>query len=344
MLNVSPAGCRVPLSVLDATPRPLTDQQHGSRKLVVMPLGTLSSRLAAIASAATLARRSDVDLTIVWPKGGDPEFEASWADLYQAPTLHVGPFPSGKYSFADAGCTVHRVTTFDDYVKVHNLWETIDGNQVLCVVATGSFVREPQQSNWFYRMLVPSRGVLRIITALKKAYDWHYWGQFVGIHACRAQECIERKASTSASAVAAAFSSDPLHHSRYHLPATSEFLSLANRFARMPLDGESMPRFFIVSEDRAEEEALRQQLWAMNLTGAEGTGVVLEGEARHRKPHSLAGIQEIAASLHLLSDASLLIGSPGSEFSYAAAAMGDVFMVIAGEGDEGESSFLMDGL
>lgn len=334
MLNASPAGCRVAPSLLDVMPRPLTDQQqHGSRKLMVMPLGTLPSRLAAIASAATLARRSDVDLTIVWPSGGDPEFEASWADLYQAPTLHIGPFPSGRYSFADAGCTVHRVSNFDEYVKVHNLWETVDENQVLCVVATGSFVRERHQANWFYRQLMPSRGVSRIIGALKRAYDWHFWGQFVGIHACRSQECIEKQD----------LGGDELlsrQHSRHHLPSTSEFLALANRFASMPLDGESMPRFFIVSEDRAEEEALRQQLWAMNLTGAEGTGVVLEGEARHRKPHSLAGLQEIAASLHLLSDASLLIGSPGSDFSNAAAATGDVFMVIAGEegGWEGEGS------
>ena len=46
-------------------------------------MGSLTDRLAAIASAATLARSSNVDLKVVWPEGGDADFAAAWKDLYK---------------------------------------------------------------------------------------------------------------------------------------------------------------------------------------------------------------------------------------------------------------------
>jgi len=106
----------------------------------------------------------------------------------------------------------------------------------------------------------------------------------------------------------------------------------------MPLDGEAVPRFYISSEDSAADAELQGQLWAMNLTGLKGAAVVLPKKHRLR-PHSLEGLSETVADLYLLSRTSLLVGSPYSDFSIAAAAMGDTFLMIAGQQQEAPSAF-----
>jgi hypothetical protein len=61
----------------------------GSKIMYVQPLGNLEDRLQAVASAATLASRRDVDFVIVWPEHGDEELPAGWKDLYQSKVLTV---------------------------------------------------------------------------------------------------------------------------------------------------------------------------------------------------------------------------------------------------------------
>jgi hypothetical protein len=94
---------------------------------LLQPTGTLSERLAAVASAATLARNAQVNFIVVWPEGGDIDFAAAWSDLYQSPKLPTGPFPSGKYSLSiasgDPQCTVHKIESYKDYESVENSWE-----------------------------------------------------------------------------------------------------------------------------------------------------------------------------------------------------------------------------
>ena len=53
----------------------------------LQPTGTLTDHLAAVASAATLARNSNVNLVVVWPDAGDVDFAAAWSDLYQGTNL-----------------------------------------------------------------------------------------------------------------------------------------------------------------------------------------------------------------------------------------------------------------
>jgi len=90
----------------------------------LQPTGNLSDRLAAVASAATLARDARVHFIVVWPEGGDVDFAAAWSDLYQSPNLPTGPFPSGKYSqLEDPKCTLHKIESYEDYQAVENNWE-----------------------------------------------------------------------------------------------------------------------------------------------------------------------------------------------------------------------------
>lgn len=49
-----------------------------------------------------------------------------------------------------------------------------------------------------------------------------------------------------------------------------DHLALARHLAALPLDGESVPRFFIVGDDARQEEELQRAVWALNLTGAKG--------------------------------------------------------------------------
>ena len=89
----------------------------------MQPVGSLSDRLAAVASAATLARNARINFIVVWPEGGDPDFAAAWSDLYESPKLPTGPFPSGKYSPVDTGCILHTIKSYADYKAVENKWE-----------------------------------------------------------------------------------------------------------------------------------------------------------------------------------------------------------------------------
>lgn len=89
----------------------------------LQPLGSLTQRLRAVASAATLARRQDASLQVVWPQAGDAGFAAAWGDLFSSPELPLGPFPGGTYRYADADCAVHAVASHADYRQVHDRWE-----------------------------------------------------------------------------------------------------------------------------------------------------------------------------------------------------------------------------
>ena len=80
-------------------------------------------RLRAVASAATLARREEASLVVVWPEGGDSGFVAGWGDLFAEPELPLGPFPGGTYRNADAECDVHFVDSHSEYRAVHGTWE-----------------------------------------------------------------------------------------------------------------------------------------------------------------------------------------------------------------------------
>lgn len=130
----------------------------------------------------------------------------------------------------------------------------------------------------------------------------------MGIHACTGPAC-----STTAP------------------PLPSDYMALARYLAALPLDGESVPRFYVVADSEQLESQLLQEIWAMNLTGARGTGVAQS--KRHRAaPSSLAALQEEVADLHLLSQTTLVIGTPGSAGTQAAAAWGGCYLMLAGEG------------
>jgi hypothetical protein len=142
---------------------------------------------------------------------------------------------------------------------------------------------------------------------------WSLWGQWIGIHSCKTQECRTKNNNK--------------------LPQGSDFVTVARQFADMPLDGESVPRFFIVSEDSTEEESIKESIWNMNLTGAKGAAVVFPSKFKFKQPNSVAGLREIAVQLHLLSETVLVIGTPGSSFSSAAAAAGESYLVFAEGGN-----------
>jgi hypothetical protein len=148
--------------------------------------------------------------------------------------------------------------------------------------------------------------------------QWPRWGQWIGIHSCKTAECLAKNNST--------------------LPHATDFLTVAKQFASMPLDGESVPRFFIVSDDANEEESIKNMVWNMNLTGAKGAGVVFPSKFKFTQPNSVAGLREIAVQLHLLSEAVLVIGTPGSSLSSAAAAAGESYLVFASQGASEDSS------
>lgn len=166
-------------------------------------------------------------------------------------------------------------------------------------------------------MLSPSSSssscsVMALIEPFVAEHFWDAWGQWVGIHACRSQECVQAAATAGKA-----------------LPQTADYLALARQFAEMPLDGESVPRFFIVSEDEAEEQTLLKEIWGMNLTGAKGAGLIFPTRYRRKQPHSVAGLRETVAQLYLMSRTSLVIGTEGSGFSTASAAAGPRYLVFA---------------
>lgn len=220
----------------------------------LQPSGSLADRLSAIASAASLARRQDAGLIVVWASSGAPDFGATWADLFESPALPVGPFPGGHYTKHGAGCKVHHIHSHDDFVRVHSEWEQVNGGEALCITAAGSFVRQPHDVEWFFRLLAPSEAVMAIVKPFTEHYQWERWGQWIGIHVCRSEECR----------AAAVKRGRPL-------PKVGDYAAMAWQLTDMPLDGESVPRFFISSEDGTEDVALQEEIWGMNLTGAKGT-------------------------------------------------------------------------
>ena len=144
----------------------------------------MTERLQVVASAATVARRREADLVVVWPEGGSSDFPASWSDLFEggevswlsiqgiiglsvaqyfaslplhaAPALPLGPFPGGQYSPASAACSVHRTLSADDFSRVESQWERFGGEEVLCVATAASLVPDPRQAHWFHPHLKPS--------------------------------------------------------------------------------------------------------------------------------------------------------------------------------------------
>jgi hypothetical protein len=153
----------------------------------------------------------------------------------------------------------------------------------------------------------------------KEEQQWPRWGQWIGIHSCKTPEC--------------------LHKNNENPPQASDFLTVAKQFAAMPLDGESVPRFFIVSDDLKEEESIKEMIWNMNLTGAKGAGVVFPSKFKFTQPNSVAGLREFAVQLHLLSQTVLVIGTPESSLSSAAAAAGESYLVFA----QGETTLVNGG-
>jgi len=140
-------------------------------------------------------------------------------------------------------------------------------------------------------------------------HQWARWGQWVGIHSCKTQECLVKNNN--------------------NLPQSSDFFTVAKQFAALPLDGESVPRFFIVSDDVQEEEAIKEMIWNMNLTGAKGSAIAFPCNFKFTQPNSVAGLREMVVQLHLLSQTVLVIGTPESSFSNAAAAAGESYLVFA---------------
>ena len=156
-------------------------------------------------------------------------------------------------------------------------------------------------------------------------HQWRRWGQWIGLHACRSEDCV-RAASTHA----------------LPLPHTGDYLVWVKELTTLPLDGESLPRFFIASEDRRQEVALQQEVWGMNLTGAKGAAVVLEGEGTD-STDSTDGMEREVVKLYLLSQTSLIVGTKYSEFSEAAVmGGGNIFSVYVvgskGGGSGGEEN------
>jgi hypothetical protein len=115
-----------------------------------------------VASAATLARRQDASLVVVWPAGGDAtECGAGWGDLFSSPALPLGPFPGGGYAGDEtAGCRVHSVDSHRAYRHVADdadAWEAAGGRRVLCLESSASLVEERRHLRWFYQLLEPSQ-------------------------------------------------------------------------------------------------------------------------------------------------------------------------------------------
>ncbi len=297
--------------------------------MFIQPHGSLSERLAAVASAATLARNAQVNLKVVWPEGGDINFAAAWSDLYQSPKLPTGPFPSGKYSDEDSKCTVHVIKNYTDYQAVEDSWEKVSHHSnrdlALCLLSSSNFLPGSKDAAWFYKLLTPSPQVLALLDPFIEEQQWTRWGQWIGIHSCKTTPDCSSSATN-------------INSTSKKAPKASDFLNVARQFAAMPLDGESVPRFFIVSDDFKEEESIKEMIWNMNLTGAKGAGVVFPSEFKFTQPNSVAGLREIAVQLHLLSEAVLVIGTPGSSFSSAAAAAGESYLVFAESSTEIDSS------
>ncbi|KAL4516830.1 hypothetical protein Ndes2437B_g00933 [Nannochloris sp. 'desiccata'] len=313
-----PQGCHVADTPLVTSPVWDISPDGGSFKtMYIMPTGTLSERLAAVASAATLARNAQVNLIVVWPEGGEVDFAAAWSDLYQSPKLPTGPFPSGKYSqIEDPKCKVHMIESYIDYQAVQNNWEEVShhtNEQALCLLSSSNFLPGSKDAAWFYKLLTPSPQVLALAAPFIEEQQWSHWGQWIGIHSCKTQECLAKNNGAP--------------------PQASDFLTVARQFAGMPLDGESVPRFFIVSDDSKEEESIKEMIWNMNLTGAKSAGVVFPSKFKFTHPNSVAGLREIAGQLHLLSKTVLVIGTPGSSLSSAAAAAGESYLVFAEGGN-----------
>ena len=150
---------------------------------------------------------------------------------------------------------------------------------------------------------------MSLIDPFTAEHFWDNWGQWIGIHVCRSQQFVQKAATEGRG-----------------LPQTSDYLTLVRQLSEMPLDGESVPRFFIVSEDEAEEQTLLKAIWDMNLIGAKGAGLVFPTTYRKKQPQSVAGLRETVAQLYLLSRPTLVIGTRGSGFSTAA---GQLYLVFA---------------
>ena len=160
-----------------------------------------------------------------------------------------------------------------------------------------------------------------LLDPFMRYHQWERWGQWIGVHICRSNECV-REAAAAGQAV----------------PQISDFAALARQLAAMPLDGESVPRFYVASDLAGEDLALQAEIWALNLTGAKGTALVYPKEHRQLS-NSLEGLREEVADFYLLSRTALIVATPHSALARAVAAAGHSFLVeveAQGKGGVGE--------
>lgn len=169
-----------------------------------------------------------------------------------------------------------------------------------------------------------SSRVMKIVDAFMQYHQWARWGQFIGVH--------------------------PITNQQNASSAVSEFLSLAKELTSLPMDGESMPRFYISttsgSLDLSPQEAaaqdsyiqLQQEIWDLNLIGAKGTAIMLHSHDSAlgdimRNDDDDAGrnrnrLYREIADFYMLSKTSLIVGSRNREMARLAALAGDTFIIL----------------
>jgi hypothetical protein len=137
---------------------------------------------------------------------------------------------------------------------------------------------------------------------------WPKWGQWIGLHMCKSAECASDAGGEA------------------KLPTAEAFISLAKELKAFPVDGETVPRFFIVSESKADQAAVQYELWTWNMTGIKGAAVAYPDEFTGvLGEEALTPAEEDVLKLYLLSRVTMMVGTAGSKLSEAAHFMGKSF-------------------
>lgn len=146
-----------------------------------------------------------------------------------------------------------------------------------------------------------------IVTDYQEFQFWSKWGQWIGMHLCSSANCRSSAGS------------------KKKVPTVQAFITMARELESFPVDGETVPRFFVVGDYKSDALALQSELWTWNMTGIKGAAVSYPGEYVNAKSAKLSEVELQLLQLYLLSRTSLVVGSASNKFSEAAHAMGHSF-------------------
>ncbi len=260
--------------------------------VIIQPSGGLCNRIRVINSAWELARRRKDRLVVLWYLC--PELNCSFEDLF-LPVREPGIKIINIRSLRDPRKLFYQLTSSQRFGNDDILASKTDG------ILHDDFYRSLKKRVYIftwehfypshdYSLYVPVPGLQKRIDA----FTGNFAPRCVGVHIRRTDNAVSMGKST-----------------------TEQFI------AEMKKELTSHPesRFFLATDDQAEEELLRREF----------PGKIISNEHRTIDRNSVEGMKDALLDLYCLAASDKLIGSYWSSFTDIAADMRGIEKVIAGE-------------